>query len=237
MLIFGVTLISITNVGLLRDWKDFGGRSISEILAEHYISVSSNSNYDQQFLTLKLQAEKSPPSFDPLPGEHPAYNLPITEEKLINTINKNMKNAPPRQDNIHAAMLKNLHENSRSYLLALFNNIFSSNIYSLSWKTVIILPFLKPNADPTIPASYRPIAQSSVLGKLFQKILNKRLFWYLQSNNILSPFQYGFRKGRGTTQPLLDLQNEISQSSSPKSSLYSIFFDLQEAYPLSLIHI
>ena len=80
-------------------------------------------------------------------------------------------------------------------------------------------------------SAHRPIALSSVLGKLFQKILNKRLLWYLESNNILSPFQYGFRKGRSTIQPLLDLQNEINESSLSKSCLYSIFFDLQEAYP------
>ena len=63
-------------------------------------------------------------------------------------------------------MLKNLHENSLSYLLFLFNKIFSSNTYPLSWKTVIIHPFLKLNSDPTLPASYRLIALSSVLGKL-----------------------------------------------------------------------
>jgi len=34
-----------------------------------------------------------------------------------------------------------------------------------------------------------------------------------------------------SSQPLLNLQNKINQSSSPKFSLYSIFFDLQEAYP------
>ena len=79
--------------------------------------------------------------------------------------------------------------------------------------------------------SYRPIALSSVLGKLFQKILNKRLLWFLESNNLLSPFQYGFRKGRNTAQALLDLQNEINEAFLHKSSLYSIFFDLQEAFP------
>lgn len=204
---------------------------ISEILAKHYASVSSNSNYDQHFLTHKLQTEKSPISFTPTPNVTNSYNLPITKQELIHTINRNLKNASPGQDNIHAAMLKNLHENSLSYLLSLFNCIFESNAYPLSWKTVVILPFLKPDKDPTLPASYRPIALSSVLGKLFQKILNKRLLWYLESNNILSPFQYGFRKGRNTIQPLLDLQNEINQSSLPNSSLYSIFFDLQEAYP------
>jgi len=69
----------------------------------------------------------------------------------------------------------------------------------------IILPFLKPNADPTLPVLNRPIALTSVLGKLFRKILNKRLFWYLESNNHLSPSQYSFRKGRSTTHALADL--------------------------------
>ena len=86
-------------------------------------------------------------------------------------------------------------------------------------------------ADPSLPVSYRPIALSGVHGKLFQKILNKRLLWYLEFNNILSPFQYGVRKGRNTSQALFDLQNEINMPSSAKSCLCSVIFDLQEAFP------
>ena len=100
-----------------------------------------------------------------------------------------------------------------------------------SWKIVIILPILKPNTDPLLPVSYRPIALSSVLGKLFQKILNKRLYWFLESNNFLSPVQYGFRKSRNSSQALLDLQSEINEATLHNSCLYSIFFDLQEAFP------
>ena len=103
--------------------------------------------------------------------------------------------------------------------------------YPSLWETVLILPILKPNADPFLPVSYHPIALSSVLGKLFQKILNKRLLWYLEYNNPLSLFQYGFCKGRNTTQALLDLQSEINEAFVHQSSLYSIFFDLQEAVP------
>jgi len=70
------------------------------------------------------------------------------EGKLSITNNKNLENASPGLDNIHAAMLKNFHPKSLSYLLSLFNAIFSQNIYHLLSKTVIILPFLKPNLDP-----------------------------------------------------------------------------------------
>jgi len=83
---------------------------------------------------------------------------------------------------------------------------------------------LKPNLDPFLPACYRPIALSSILGKLFQKILNKRLLWYLESNNLLSLYQYVFRRGRNTTEALL-IYNQKNNDSQ-----YSVFFDVHEAF-------
>jgi len=48
---------------------------------------------------------------------------------------------------------------------------------------------------------------------------------------LFSPYQYGFRKDRKTAQALLDLQSGINESTLRKSSLYSVFFDLQKAFP------
>ena len=160
------------------------------------------------------------------------YNQPITHYELSTAIHKNMKNASPGPDNIHATMLKNLHPDAVAYLLLLFNAIFTQAIYPEEWKLAYILPLLKPNMDPISTESYRPIALTSVLGKkLFQKILNKRFWWYLDQNNLLSPLQYGFRKGRNTIPPLADLQNQIQQAFLANAPLYTIFFDLQQAYP------
>lgn len=55
--------------------------------------------------------------------------------------------------------------------------------------------------------------------------------WYLDQKNVLSPFQYGFRKGRNTIQAIADLHNQIEQAFLAKSPLYTIFFDLEQAYP------
>ena len=109
----------------------------------------------------------------------------ITLLKLHLAIHKNLKNASPGPDNIHTSLLKNLHPNSTLYLLSLINTILSQGVYPLPWKLATILPFLKSAKDPSLPDSYRPIALNSVLGKLFQKILNKRITWFLDFNNIL----------------------------------------------------
>jgi len=177
--------------------------------AKHFADISSDNNYDNHFLTLKHQSEALPINLDT--NEQLPYNLPISLFRLQSAIHKNLKNASPGPDKIHASMLKNLHPNSLSYLLSLFNSILLHNSYPPSWKLVIVLAILKPSRDPSHPDSFRPITLTSVLGKLFQKILNKRLTWYLEYNNILSPFQYGFRKGRNTLQALTDLQQQINK--------------------------
>ena len=59
----------------------------------------------------------------------------------------------------------------------------------------------------------RPIALTSVLAKLFRKI-NKILHWFLESNDLLSPFQYGFCKGRN-----LDLQSQNNKTALSNSCL------------------
>jgi len=162
---------------------------IADTLAGHYAFVSSNTNYDKPFLLHKQESESSPISFEPSSEQQNlSYKLPISAEELSIAISKNLRIASPDQDSIHATMLKNLHPNLLTCLLSLFNSIFSQNTYPLTWKTVIILSILKPSSDPLLPFSYRPIALSSALSKLFQKILNKRLFWFLEANNLRSPF-------------------------------------------------
>jgi len=66
----------------------------------------------------------------------------------------------------------------------------------LLWKSAMTILILKPNSDATSPQSYRPIVLTSTLGKTLKRIMNRRLIWYLESNSMLSPSQYGFRESR-----------------------------------------
>jgi len=64
-----------------------------------------------------------------------SYNLPITPLELRSTIHKNLRNASPGPDNIHASMLKYLHSNSFDYLLSLFNALACSKNHILLLET------------------------------------------------------------------------------------------------------
>ena len=53
------------------------------------------------------------------------------------------------------------------------------------------------------PASFRPISPTSCVSKLFERIILSHLFFFLESNSILSPRQAGFRPERSTLDQIL----------------------------------
>ena len=67
-----------------------------------------------------------------------------------------------------------------------------------SWELATITPIPKPGKDHTEPTNYRPIALTSCLCKTLERMINARLVWYLEINNLISPVQSGFRSERST---------------------------------------
>ena len=54
--------------------------------------------------------------------------------------------------------------------------------------------------------------------------------WFLETNNILTNIQCGFRKNRSTIDQLVRLETFIRDAFVYKEHAVSIFFDLEKAY-------
>ena len=65
--------------------------------------------------------------------------------------------------------------------------------------------------------------------KVMEKIINNRLVWHLETNNLITNAQSGFRHNRSTTDNLAKLEN-ISTAINNKNHIIVVFFDLQKAY-------
>lgn len=61
-----------------------------------------------------------------------------------------------------------------------------------------VVPVYK-KGEKECPASYRPISITPVLSKIFETIIYKQVSFYFDSLNIISNKQFGFRKGKSTT--------------------------------------
>lgn len=149
---------------------------VANILASHFESVSSNNSYSQQFLLIKQTSELNELNFSTKTDL--MYNSPITLREVKGVL-KQCKKTAPGQDQITCEMIRNSNANSLVYLKDIYNQIWSNNSYPSQWHCAIILPFAKPNKPVTDASSYRPIALTSCIGKLLEKITNIRLMNYL----------------------------------------------------------
>ena len=61
-------------------------------------------------------------------------------------------------------------------------------------------------------------------------MINERLVWYLETNNIITKFQSGFRHQRSTNDHLVRLETLIREAFIKKEHLVAVFFDLEKAY-------
>ena len=93
----------------------------------------------------------------------------------------------------------------------------------------------KPDKDPVEPNNYRPIASTRCLCKTFERIVNTRLTCFLESYNLISWFQSGFRTDRSTTDNLVRLETFICDAFIKKEhvvavSTYLTFMNRSKVY-------
>ena len=64
-------------------------------------------------------------------------------------------------------------------------------------------------------------------------MVNLKLTWFLESNNLLSNLQTGFRTKRSTTDQIICIETLIREVFIKKEHLFAVIFDLEEAYDKS----
>lgn len=204
-------------------------KEIANKMSEHFKQISSTSNYSIHFQNLKQKLEKHEQNI--FSNSHPSecYNSKITLWELETALNS-VRGSSPGPDDIHYDMLKNLNTISKKYILEFFNVILKSGKFPKKWRKSILIPILKPNKDANVPQNYRPISLTSCLCKILERILNKRLVWYLETNKILNINQSGFRKSRSTYDNLASIESVIMESFSKNNIVLSVFFDISNAY-------
>lgn len=153
----------------------------------------------------------------------PVFDRPFTFLELEKAF-KNSPSTAPGKDNYTNRMLFMLPSEAKQLLLTIFNDWKISGNISSSLKEIIICLILKPHKDKNIPESYRPISLMPCLLKLLERLIKSRLDWFLEHNSLLPPFQYGFRRGSGTSEALAHIVTNIQCAFSSNSYVACFFF-------------
>jgi hypothetical protein len=78
--------------------------------------------------------------------------------------------------------------------------------------------------------NYRPISLLSCFSKILEKVVCNRLCSFLETHNILSGAQFGFRPGHSTIHPMMHFVNHVSTALNNKEHTIAIFCDLRKAF-------
>ena len=132
-------------------------------------------------------------------------------------------------DDVHFKFLRHLPPKSLNYLISAFNEIWQNGTFLESRKMAIIIPIPKPGKNNLYASNYRPIALTSCLCKTMERMVNRRLVWFIESN-LFTNFQCGFRSWRSTMDHVIRLETSIREAIIQKQHLLAIFFDLEKAY-------
>lgn len=196
-------------------------QEISEIIADIYEENSSDKNYDEEFQRKKEREESQDFNIEE-DAENP-INLPITMDELLVALQTLKPNKAAGSDNLPSEIIQHLPSNALDYLIKIYNRIWIKREFPNSWREVVIIPILKPNKNKYDPYSYRPIGLSNVLCKVLERIINNRLKWFLETNNIICKFQNGFRSKKSTNDNLIQIVNEIQTAFLDKQHFIAIF--------------
>ena len=110
-----------------------------------------------------------------------------------------------------------------------FSRAYSEGHLPSSWKSSLVIPIFK-KGERFDALNYRPISTTSVCSKTFERLLCEDLTNYLESNNILSPHQFGFRAHRSTMDQLLMVYDSVSKSMDRGGVTDLILFDFSKAF-------
>ena len=155
--------------------------------------------------------------------------LPTDEVEIESLIINLRQNCAMGWDGISSEFLKKYKDVLVSPLTFVCNLALEMGIFPTAFKTAIIHPIYK-SGDRNIVTNYRPIAILSSMSKVLEKVMNNRLVKYLETNNLLSPCQYGFRAGKSTSDAVDSLTNHIATELDKKHKVIGIFLDLAKAF-------
>lgn len=202
-------------------------KEIADCLGRRFSHISGESSSDPRFKEFKDNAEREKLDFGT--KEKLGYNQSFTSQELDHALGLSSDSAPGPDEVIYS-MLKNLGSTGKQLLLKLINRIYKEGKMPKQWKEAYIIPILKEGKSSSSSGSYRPIALTSCISKILERMVNRRLVRVLETKGLLPRHQCGFRKGRSTIDSLVSLVSEAHDAYRRSEYLFTVFFDLAKAY-------
>ena len=152
--------------------------------------------------------------------------IPITMKELNEAIKKIKRGKATGPDDIPNEAILNADYKTRRIICDTFNNIIQAAEIPKKWQESVVTRFYKGKGKRGKCSSERGITLSSNIGKLFERIINKRI----QDNIQITDEQGGGRPKRSTADHINILNTIIDNNKKNKKPTLITFLDVTKAY-------
>lgn len=177
--------------------------------------------------------ETHDPVSDWLNVEVPLDRTEVTPSKVKTALKRGNSGRAPGPDGVTLGFLRCIPEGLIDYIAGTFSVCLSEGVFPRKWKRsrLVLIP-KGGGSNPGGGIRARPICLLNDVAKLFEKIIATRLREYMEDTpeTELSARQFGFRRGRSTTDALRFITDSISNNSNKNRFTIAVGLDIRNAF-------
>ena len=181
-------------------------------------------NYQIFYARFDKQNTSTPPSVD----KSTPPPIIIDEHDVKAVLRKQNVRKAPGPDGILTSTLRHCADQLTPVFTDIFNTSVTLQIVPYCFKLSTIIPVPK-KTNPKSSNDFRPVALTSVVMKVFERIMLK----YIQSlsSSLLDPYQFAYRANRSVENAVsITLHNVLNHLDSPNSYVRMLFIDYSSAF-------
>ena len=133
-----------------------------------------------------------------------SFTLPELQSSLGRSSHRN-----PSIDGITLRLVQCLNRTGQLKLFGCLNRMWTAGHVPSAWRVSTVVPIPKPGKDLTLITAYQPIALTSVLAKVFERMILQRLTSWLFKRDIFHPNHFGFLTFRDCDSVLMKIYLDL----------------------------
>ena len=205
---------------LINNQQIFGNDQISNSLNQHFSTIGSTISNSFPGTSNRASPSRTIPNS--------LFFRPCTAND-VDSIIRRMKNSSNNIDSYSPKILKLISNIVSPIIASLINKSLLSGYFPNKFKVARVVALHKGGSKEEL-GNYRPISLLPTLSKVFERFVYNQLYEFLEKFNILTPKQFGFRKGKSTVQAVMDQLKFVYDNLDLGNTVVSIFMDFSKAF-------
>ena len=155
------------------------------------------------------------------------FQTPTISEEISDLIQTLSSNKSPGPNSIPTSILEKIKNEISIPLSAIINNSFENRTFPNLLKSAQVIPVLKYGYRLSCN-NYRPISLLSNIDKIIEKLIHKKLNYFLEQHKVYYALQFYFHLNTSTNNVLMSITENIQTHLDKNELTAGVFIDLPE---------